>query len=241
MNNNKKKRNLLKKKLAILTALSIMSSTKVEAGMGFNILVEGEPKYSKELINEFDNLPIGLQQFILDYNTILLLEDDEEADDIFELYNGFRWPEDINSYNVWNRDKNVLFIEACKQNSCSSEYSEYSEILSKEEFDYRIVREAFFHELGHAIDGDNYEISTNDYFTEIYATESDVFMLTESFYVDNLQNKANIENQIEYFATAFSSYINHPEELFVRCPGTYMYIDEYVKEISSYYEKNITI
>ena len=29
---------------------------------------------------------------------------------------------------------------------------------------------------------------------EIYSFESDVFMLSESFYVDNLQNKANIEN-----------------------------------------------
>lgn len=97
---------------------------------------------------------------------------------------------------TWSDDHSIIYVEHGK---LCIEYS-------------------LLHEIGHAIDFLNGEVSSTDEFMQIYLTEctaiaSEYFKSTEK----------------EYFAEAFSMYYNSPERR-ANMPQTYAYIDNIVSK-----------
>ena len=238
MNKKELKKNILKTKVTIISALSILAKTsKVKADIIDNLVIDGETEYTQQLVNDLKSMPFGLQQYLLDNNNyIYLLGDDELADYYYEVYNGCGWDTPITGFYQYIDSANRVFAEACKQGNYYYDYPESSKGLSEYEFNYRIARDTVFHELAHSIDGEDLFYSMSDYFLQIYDEEKDSFIFTEFFNVENLSVYSNIRNSMEYFATTFSAYINNPDDLLTFCPKTYSYMDSLVKEICLCYE-----
>ena len=115
-------------------------------------------------------------------------------------------------------------------------HSDSSKGTTKEEFYYRMCKNTLMHELGHAIDGtQDFFLSKNNVFKQIYKEEINKFRDTEQYKVENLKVEANINTSTEYFATAFSAFICHPKDLLEKCPLTYWYIERYLKKIEAKY------
>ena len=94
-------------------------------------------------------------------------------------------------------------------------------------------------EIGHLLDESvARRLSNSVEFLQVFEEEMQKFTLTEEYNVEYFKIYTNISTPLEYFATAFSAYISHPENLQFYCPKTYDYIDTRVNELISQYQNN---
>lgn len=83
----------------------------------------------------------------------------------------------------------------------------------------QMIDNGVLHEIGHSLD--SYRQSSTDEFIDIYYSEVD-----NSGFIDHCKS-----NNQEYFAEAFQQYFVNGNELYERCPRTYMFIDAFVNSL----------
>lgn len=82
-----------------------------------------------------------------------------------------------------------------------------------------------YHELGHYMDYELHYISNSSEFIDIWHEEM------AYLYMINNTNPANINTPKEYFAEAFCYYMKNRTELQNRCPKTYLFLEDCLKEM----------
>ena len=244
MNNKDKKAFLTKVKLLISAGL-LCTSLNVNANIKIgSIKAIGNPRYAEDLVYDFSRMPYEIDKYVRDNDINIYLLPNENSAEAYWAKDGYSAPSRISGYTSITKtgsDKQIdVFIEACVKPGYYEKYSNSSEGLTREVFNYRICKGTLMHELGHALDAkENYSLSDNKIFKSIYMQEKNRFKTTEEYKVENLRVDTNINTPIEYFATAFSAFICHPGDLYRKCPLTYCYIDNYAKEIASNYIDDI--
>lgn len=83
----------------------------------------------------------------------------------------------------------------------------------------QMIDNGVLHEIGHSLD--SYRQSSTDEFIDIYYSEVD-----NSGFIDHCKS-----NNQEYFAEAFQQYFANGNNLYERCPRTYMFIDAFVNSL----------
>lgn len=83
----------------------------------------------------------------------------------------------------------------------------------------QMIDNGVLHEIGHSLD--SYRQSSTDEFIDIYYSEVD-----NSGFIGHCKS-----NNQEYFAEAFQQYFVNGNELYERCPRTYMFIDAFVNSL----------
>ena len=246
MKNKNKKFFLTKMKLLISTGL-LCTSLNVNAAVKKGpVKVVGNPKYAKDLIYDFDRVPYEIDRFIRDNDIdIYFLPYENSAEELYWQKNGSSAPGDITGFTFmkdYDSKKEIdVYVEAGMKSGYYENNRASSDGLTKEEFNYRVCRGTLMHEIGHALDAtQDYTLSNNVIFRDIYRQEKDKFKWTEEYNVENVRVDANINSVEEYFATSFGAFICHPGDLYRKCPLTYCYMDAYAKEIASKYIDSIS-
>ena len=231
------KERIKKVELAIaLSALIVSKPINVFANNYDNLKANykqvGNPEFTLELYDVIDNLDEGLKSYFDDKNLNILILEGSRAADVLYCDDGSNLNYSIMGFTDYN--KNTIYIEGVSYKKYYDKYPESSEGLSKEDFCFRIVRDTLLHELGHYVDGYS-DFSQSEKFHYIYEREKRKYTMTDEFKIDNLGIMTNIESESEYFATAFSCYVSYPNSLNKRCPKTYEYFDNIVKQFREVY------
>ena len=79
------------------------------------------------------------------------------------------------------------YLESSKDAKYYELSPEISEGYEKDEFNYMIIKDTLFHELGHFFDlKENLELSVSDEFSDIYESEALDYLMTTHFNLENL-------------------------------------------------------
>ena len=201
----------------------------------------GEPEYAADLNRTLNRLPIGIRKYLSQGNLkIVLLDDPNGAEYMWqELYdyelNGIR------GFTHVDHGKTTIYVEAGNHPDYYEKLPEISHNYEENEFNCMLDSDTLIHELGHFFDAEyNFKLSSSREFFKIFCEEADNYVKTTHYKVENLGADANIKTTVEYFATAYSCYIEHPEELQKYCPRTYEYIDNYMRKLNDEYTPKST-
>ena len=233
----------MKKALIAGSMVPLLAGTTVNAEDDILYLDKiGNPTYYEDAIDLLKSLPYHLNDYLNDIQAhAVLVESPYGADDMYASYYGSYSPNSITGF-VEADYPYTIYIEGGLYPGYYERYSDCTNGLTEDEFSKEIVMDSLLHELGHRIDleHDYYGLSSSFGFREIYYEEVDNFMQTTHYNQENLKAYANIDSPIEYFASTFSSFFRHSQDLKEKCPLTYDYFQNLMKEIDSYYSNQYT-
>lgn len=211
----------------------ISSKVNVKAD-DLSFVINNNAKYGVDVERQIKKLPHNLCQYLEDIGVqIVLLDDENGAEEVWmDIYGDY--PGHIRGFTYV--EGNTVYVEATDHDGYYEKYSECSDGLSSEEFNCYLSIDTMMHELGHIVDKEtDFLLSSSGEFEDIFYDEMNDFRKTKEYNCENLKINANINMQIEYFATAFACYVKYPDSLLSCCPRTYNYIKSYLLEIESKY------
>lgn len=239
MSNYKKKLQKFKATLLLLLVFAT-HSPKAEGYTGreesISISTVDNPIFADDLNNLLSELPSGIKNYLNRNNLdIVLLEDANGAENTVKTLYGINI-DAIKGFTDATNNGTTIYVESSMHPGHYEKHSDISCNYSEEEFNYMLAKDTLFHELGHCFDSfANFSLSSSDIFNSIYQEELKNFLCTTHYNVDNLGVFANVSSPAEYFATAYSCYINYPDELKELCPYTYKYINMYMEILNEHY------
>ena len=140
---------------------------------------------------------------------------------------------DFDNNIVWIVTSNIKNIkeELKKMGLTDDELVLYSdELLSQ-----IVITNYFVHEIGHAIDYENDRISSDPSFIEIFKAELSSFQNMMQYKIASMSQISCIDQNTEYFASAFAAYILYPDQLYYCAPNTFNYIQNMINEKQNEY------
>ena len=199
--------------------------------IGVEYEVRGNPKYADQLSEVIDGLDDNIKDYINRSNLkVVVLDGEDSAEEVYTELEGYN-PGHITGFLDDKSDSKCIYVEGSDYQEYYDKYPNSSNGLTREDFNFRIVRDTFLHELGHFLDGGLDEnMSRASEFQGIYYEEINGFTNTLEYKIDNFGIYANVSDPANYFASAFSCYVAYPDSLKENCPRTYDFIDRVIKE-----------
>ena len=182
------------------------------------------PEYGDYLQKVYNELPEYLKIF-LEKNSmhIIVMPNNDDLEKIYQdIYPRKDELKKITGLTI--AEKLVALVEGCSHDENIQNYLYLKQGYSKEELYKFDLQHTMLHQIGHLVDiYYNYLSKTSSFLNGVYIKEQrDFSMQLCAFYNDNVDIRMNC---VEFFATAFATYILNPKYLEKRFQLTYNYMN----------------